>query len=258
MIHILHAMSNAGWHLAAATDLSKKSWDKDSLMFRAGPPVHRIIFAVTFNVRGARWARALTAGVGQDPHHRPAERGDPGRVHPGRGGESPPSALTQTHWPNGIQDQKVKEERCYQIKLKGNPWYAGSAQQVNDARFLTLGLLTTFDHMGYELVGCLDMNTGTSEDNRDSAWPGGGADSSGRVVLRGEDVGGRRRQLKLLPQPDSSRRCASCIVRWPARRGRTTPTVGRGMARLGNGHAEQPTIPTVSAGEPHGRSMLAH
>lgn len=51
MIHLLHALGNAGWHLAASTDLSKQSWDKDTLMFRAGPPAHRIIFAVTFNER---------------------------------------------------------------------------------------------------------------------------------------------------------------------------------------------------------------
>ncbi|BEJ12091.1 hypothetical protein CspHIS471_0205510 [Cutaneotrichosporon sp. HIS471] len=141
-------MSNAGWHLAASTDLSKKSWDKDSLMFRAGPPAHRIIFAVTFNETDK--IRII------DPPN-----------------ESIQKAFIQTvvnSWPSGIQDQKMKEERCYQIKLRGNPWYASSAQQVNDARFMALQLLTTFDNLGYELCAAVDMNSGTSEDNRDRTF----------------------------------------------------------------------------------------
>ncbi|BEI81232.1 hypothetical protein CcaverHIS002_0203920 [Cutaneotrichosporon cavernicola] len=149
MIHILHAMANAGWHLAASTDLSKKNWDKDSLMFRAGPPAHRIMFAVTFNETDK--IRII------DPPN-----------------ESVQQAFIQTvvnSWRGGIQNQKLKEERCYQIKLRGNPWYASSAQQVNDARFLALQLLTTFDNLGYELCATIDMNTGASEDNRDmDAW----------------------------------------------------------------------------------------
>ncbi|CAK9785251.1 hypothetical protein CC85DRAFT_285353 [Cutaneotrichosporon oleaginosum] len=149
MIHLLHHLSNAGWHLAASTDLSKKSWDKDSLMFRAGPPVHRIIFAVTFNETDK--IRII------DPPNDSIQQG---------------FIQTVTRcWSAGIQDQKMKEERCYQMKLRGNPWYASSSQQVNDARYLGLGLLSTFDAMGYELLGCIDMNTGMSEDNRDmDAW----------------------------------------------------------------------------------------
>jgi hypothetical protein len=49
MIHFLHCMATQGWHLAASTDLSKKSWDKDTLFFRAGPPVQRMFFSVSFN-----------------------------------------------------------------------------------------------------------------------------------------------------------------------------------------------------------------
>jgi hypothetical protein len=81
----------------------------------------------------------------------------------------------------------MKEERCYQMKLRGYPWYASSARGVNDGRFLALGLLTTFEHMGYELLGAIDMNTGSGDDGRDSACVPDVADGSGRVVLRGEE-----------------------------------------------------------------------
>lgn len=63
MIHLLHSLANSGWHLSASADLyvprrwgdgaddrSKKLRDKDSLFFRSGPPVNRVVFAVTFNV----------------------------------------------------------------------------------------------------------------------------------------------------------------------------------------------------------------
>lgn len=33
---------------------------------------------------------------------------------------------------------------------------------------LALQLLTAFDHLGYELMATIDMNTGTSDDGRDS------------------------------------------------------------------------------------------
>lgn len=47
--HILHALSNIGWHLAFATDMSKKGWDKDTLFFKPGPPQQRYFFPVSFN-----------------------------------------------------------------------------------------------------------------------------------------------------------------------------------------------------------------
>lgn len=47
--HVLHALGNAGWHLAVAADLSKKGWDKDTLFFKPGPPRQRYFFSVSFN-----------------------------------------------------------------------------------------------------------------------------------------------------------------------------------------------------------------
>lgn len=39
---------------------------------------------------------------------------------------------------------------------------------MTDARVLALNLMTVFDHLGYELMATIDMNTGNSDDGRDS------------------------------------------------------------------------------------------
>lgn len=49
MTHLLHCLSVHGWHLSISTDLSKKSYDKDTLFFRHGPPLNRMFFSVSFN-----------------------------------------------------------------------------------------------------------------------------------------------------------------------------------------------------------------
>jgi len=50
IIHVLHALAAIGWHLAISVDLSKKQWDKDTLIFRAGPPIQRYFFSISFNM----------------------------------------------------------------------------------------------------------------------------------------------------------------------------------------------------------------
>lgn len=46
IIHVLHCLASQGWHLHTSCDLSKKQYDKDSLLFRAGPPVQRVFFSI--------------------------------------------------------------------------------------------------------------------------------------------------------------------------------------------------------------------
>lgn len=47
--HVLHAMAAVGWHLHATVDLSKKSYDKDTLIFQQGQPRQRYFFSISFN-----------------------------------------------------------------------------------------------------------------------------------------------------------------------------------------------------------------
>jgi hypothetical protein len=49
LIHLFHGLALQGWHLAASSDLTKKTMDKDTLFFRSGPPIQRVFFSVSFN-----------------------------------------------------------------------------------------------------------------------------------------------------------------------------------------------------------------
>lgn len=48
-MHILHALAAVGWELVFAADLTKKSYDKDTLFFKAAAPVQRYFFSISFN-----------------------------------------------------------------------------------------------------------------------------------------------------------------------------------------------------------------
>jgi hypothetical protein len=49
VIHIIHSLSIFGWHLHTSTDLAKKGFDKDTLIFRSGSRINKYFFAVSFN-----------------------------------------------------------------------------------------------------------------------------------------------------------------------------------------------------------------
>lgn len=49
VVHVLHALAAVGWHLHATADLSKKSYDKDTLIFQQGQPRQRYFFSMSFN-----------------------------------------------------------------------------------------------------------------------------------------------------------------------------------------------------------------
>lgn len=49
VVHIIHALSAVGWHIHMSVDLSKKTYDKDSLFFKSGPPLQRYFFSISFN-----------------------------------------------------------------------------------------------------------------------------------------------------------------------------------------------------------------
>ncbi|KLT43365.1 hypothetical protein CC85DRAFT_296045 [Cutaneotrichosporon oleaginosum] len=144
MCEILQELSRYGWHIAVATDLSKKEYDKDTLIMRAGPPVYREVFAVTFN----EWDKMrLIDAPNEDVHN---------------------AYLSAAHlWPQGIQDAKEKDG-SYQFKLRGNPWATSDGMEVVHARVLAMHIIAKFDALGYELMTTMDMNSGYG-DSGDSA-----------------------------------------------------------------------------------------
>ncbi|WOO77056.1 uncharacterized protein LOC62_01G000655 [Vanrija pseudolonga] len=141
MIHLLFGMSSNGWHLDSTADMSKKQWDKDTLIFRSGPPVQRSIFSITFNEYDK--VRII------DPPNEAIKAAFVQVVH--------------NSWPYGIQETREKERGATQVKLKGNPWITSQGQQVSAARILALNLISTMDAYGYELR-TIDMSATMNDD----------------------------------------------------------------------------------------------
>ncbi|GAA5997657.1 uncharacterized protein JCM10292_001004 [Rhodotorula paludigena] len=137
LCHILAALASVGWHLAVSVDLSKKGYDKDTLLFRTGPPIQRYFFSVTFNE--ADKVRII------DPPNEEVKQAFIQAVH---------------SWPRGVQLEKEKEFGCYQLKLRGYPWLTSVGAEVNHSRLLACRILGALDACGFELEGSVDMSTG--------------------------------------------------------------------------------------------------
>ncbi|ODN79740.1 hypothetical protein, variant 1 [Cryptococcus amylolentus CBS 6039] len=149
LIHIFHALSAVGWDLHMSVDLTKKQYDKDSVIFRkTTPPREKYFFCVSFN------------------------EGDKVRII------DPPNndvrdafiqAVRQT-WYRGVQTEKEKEHGCYQIKLRGNPWWSSNGLDVNHARIVSLAILSAMDVQGFELAASVDMSVGTEHGGDVDTW----------------------------------------------------------------------------------------
>ncbi|WVW83750.1 hypothetical protein I302_105771 [Kwoniella bestiolae CBS 10118] len=70
-------------------------------------------------------------------------------------------------WPLGIQSQIEKEPGATQVKLRGNPWWTSSGDQVVEARLLVCTVLSAMESVGFELVGSVDMSQGSGDNNYD-------------------------------------------------------------------------------------------
>ncbi|GAA5900456.1 hypothetical protein JCM8208_005367 [Rhodotorula glutinis] len=143
--HLLACLSSQGWHLASAVDLSRKGYDKDTLLFRSGPPISRQVFSVSFN-QGDK-VRII------DPPNEQVRDAFFGSV---------------SSWPAGIQSQALKEPGAWQVKLRGYPWYTSSGSEVNHARILACNILAALDGLGWELVGSVDISQGGEGQDLDS------------------------------------------------------------------------------------------
>ncbi|KAI9639662.1 uncharacterized protein MKK02DRAFT_39984 [Dioszegia hungarica] len=141
LAHVLHALLENGWHLSLSTDLSKKSMDKDTLIFKSGPAVQRFIFPVSFN-------ESDKIRLIDPPHDRVKQAFD---------------AAIRGAWPLGVQEAREKEHGAYQMKLKGNPWWTSSGDQINYSRMLACSILSAMESQGFELLGSVDMSMAGGE-----------------------------------------------------------------------------------------------
>jgi hypothetical protein len=115
LVHVLHALAATGWVLHTSCDMTKKALDKDTLFFRACPPVQvcahrdgtdekRFFFSISFNetdkIRlidspNASTTHAFTSAVsvGDKPDKLTA---DVAAWHPGVAGERARLLATET------------------------------------------------------------------------------------------------------------------------------------------------------------------
>ncbi|KAK8864276.1 hypothetical protein IAR55_001522 [Kwoniella newhampshirensis] len=142
--HILHALSAIGWDLHMSCDLSKKEWDKDTLFLHSVPPRQRYYFSISFN------------------------ESDKVRII------DPPDMIVQDAfvravqtWPAGIQKQGEKESGCYQLKLRGTPWWTSDGAEVVHSRLLGCTILSAMESVGFELVSSVDMSMGNGDRQMD-------------------------------------------------------------------------------------------
>ncbi|WVQ99269.1 hypothetical protein IAU59_006401 [Kwoniella sp. CBS 9459] len=144
LCHILHALSTIGWDLHMSCDLSKKGFDKDTLILHSVQPHQKYYFSISFN------------------------ESDKIRII------DPPDMFVRDAfiravqtWPLGIQSQFEKEPGATQLKLRGNPWFTSDGGQVCQARILACTVLSAMESVGFELVGSVDMSMGNGDRSLD-------------------------------------------------------------------------------------------
>ena len=138
---LLEALFNMGWVLQAAVDISRKQFDKDSLVFRkqnpAPPPCEWI--SVSF------------------------DRNDRLKIV-----EAPPrdvaDAVVRT-FGSAVSRYEVSP-MCLEIKFHGTPWYPSGEDAVGTRRML-LCLLETLENFGFSLYASVDQTNGSEGSETD-------------------------------------------------------------------------------------------
>jgi hypothetical protein len=135
---VLEALWNMGWVLQAATDISKKQLDKDTLYFRhqTPPPPQCHWFAISFN----RDDRLRLIGAPQD------------LIEP----------FKQVLGHN-VQKSEHLKEGAFEFKIKGYPWNASGSEAVT-TRTMLLSVLECLESHGFTLYTSFDQNTGPGGD----------------------------------------------------------------------------------------------
>jgi len=147
MRKLFEALFDAGWILSLSTDVSKKTKDKDTLIFRYQnpPPKPRDWICVAFSKKDR--LRVMDA---------PAELLD---------------AIYE-----GIQDQIQEKEShpmsdVWEVKLKGWPWYSGRGDDIMNARRLLLRLFALLESHGFTVYASVDQKADLdSEKSETDTW----------------------------------------------------------------------------------------
>ncbi|KAK9482219.1 hypothetical protein V1527DRAFT_34259 [Lipomyces starkeyi] len=141
LCQILHGLFDMGWILQASVDISKKEYDKDTLLFRyqQPPPPSCIWISISFD-RG-------------DLLHLIDAPQDLGRL------------LVQAYGEK-VQNYQFKGS-VFEIKFRGNPWRAYGTDTVQ-TRLILLTLLECLEQQGFSLYASIDQDNGLGGDSHSS------------------------------------------------------------------------------------------
>ena len=114
VVGIVYTLAQNGWKLITGCDISKKKNDVDSLFFeRTMPDLAASVFAISFNETDR--IRIIGAGAQLIAHFK---------------------QIVSAGWVNGIQGQR-DYAGSFELKLRGNPWFASGFEVVDRNRFLS-------------------------------------------------------------------------------------------------------------------------
>ena len=139
-----------GWILHASTDVSKKEFDKDTLIFRKQqtPPPESEWMSISFN----QTDRLRLIG---DPDGKLREAF--------RGMLKGMSLLQEEGW-------KDVGRNAWEFKLNGHPWRA-TGEETMSTRLLLLKLVETMERGGWSLYASVDQNEGRGESTSETdSW----------------------------------------------------------------------------------------
>jgi len=136
MRSILAYLFSVGWILQASTDVSKKEYDKDTLIFRKQetPPPESEWIAISFNQSNR--LRLIGANAQLIGAFRTMLKGT--RLLQGEG------------W-------KDKSRNTWEFKIQGAPWMASGEERMV-ARLLLLKMVETLERYGWRLYASVDQN----------------------------------------------------------------------------------------------------
>jgi hypothetical protein len=147
MYRILEALFNCGWILVLSTDVSKKTTDKDSLLFRqqTSAPAPRTWFAISFSRHDRlRFIDAPTEVVQRM------------------------LSLLKTE----TESHKVYDHSgggTYELKLRGSPWWP-DGKNTMEVRRLLLVLLEGLEANGFAVYASIDQKVGGSDSGETDTW----------------------------------------------------------------------------------------
>ncbi|KAF2121298.1 hypothetical protein BDV96DRAFT_563993 [Lophiotrema nucula] len=142
---LLAVLHTQGWVLMLSTDVSKKNYDKDSLLFRHQTPAPAECDWCCISFSKSDRIRFIDA---------PSEvyNGFIPRMEPGR-----------------LQDQGQHALGVYELKIYGKPWWAGGIETMM-VRGLLLSLLESLEEEGWTVYASIDQKNGGEKYTETDTW----------------------------------------------------------------------------------------